>query len=382
MQHRQVINKPKAASLSGGNQVVIFYSQIGNGHDGQVELERLPVIAVVKRNVHAGFCTTVKQTFAFWIGSDYAGKMPGVYSVGNQCPGFSIIFGSINIGFIIAQLVARPDYISAAFGERIAVNAVEHHPLGHPFGRHIFPGFTIQTSAGFGNMNQPIVRTGPEQVFFVRRFGCCENGAVVFHTGIVFCDGPSGRPQFGRVVPRQIRAGQFPRAPAIITGVDMVRGCIEFFRIVGRKENRKIPLKPVFHAFRAMPHRVVGPDVDSLHLFGSMVQPGQETIVTAAINNVIVQGVNSNMTTFAAGGFFPVVLADRSAIGAVQYAQGRVVLLGYINAVGEVIICCDPIILRCRLIVVRAPVVAAIITDLRPAVVGNDHPFGILRSNP
>ena len=40
VQRRQVVNHPQTAALGGGDEIVVFQRQIGDGYDGQVELER------------------------------------------------------------------------------------------------------------------------------------------------------------------------------------------------------------------------------------------------------------------------------------------------------------------------------------------------------
>ena len=53
--------------MGGCYQIIIMDVEIVNGHCGQVQLKRLPVVTVVKREEHAGFCPGKQQAFAAGI---------------------------------------------------------------------------------------------------------------------------------------------------------------------------------------------------------------------------------------------------------------------------------------------------------------------------
>ena len=65
-----------------------------------------------------------------------------------------------------------------------------------------------------------------------------------------------------------------------------------------------------------------------------------------------------------------------------QDAQGGVVLLCAIDAVGEVVVGGYSVKLRCGLVEVGRPGVAAIEADLTATVIGNNHTGGVFRRNP
>ncbi len=374
----QIVYHPKTAALRSGYEVVTLHGEVGDGHDGQIELEGLPVGAVVERNVHAGFSTRIQQTFARRVGAEYAGEMLRRNAFGDEFPGAAVVLGFVEIRRIVADFVAGAGYVNTAFIERIGINAVDHHPFGHTGRRHILP----VAPAVAADMNEAVVGAGPEQPFLIRRFYGGKDGAVVLHSCVVFGDGTAGRAEFGGVVAGQVGADDVPALAAVGGGVEVIGGGVEFFGIVGREENGEVPLEAVLHTFCAVSDGVVGPHVDGLRFVGFVVGAGQESAIAAAIHDVVVERVHGDVAAFAAGSGLPVLLGDGAAVGAVQDAHSGVVLLRAIDAVGEVVIGHDAVKLRGGLVVVGAPVFAAVEGYLCAAVVAYDHALVIFGRYP
>ena len=141
IQRIKVINHPEATALRGGNQVVVFDGQVGNRYNWQIELERLPVGAVVERNVHARFSTSVEQASPLGIGAYNAGKMVFGNAIGDFRPGFAVIFGVKEVGLVITRLITGSCHVHASLVEWISVNTVEHDVLGRTRWRYIGPVF-------------------------------------------------------------------------------------------------------------------------------------------------------------------------------------------------------------------------------------------------
>ena len=81
-----------------------------------------------------------------------------------------------------------------------------------------------------------------------------------------------------------------------------------------------------------------------------MVESGEEAAVAAAVDDVVVDRVGRQVSALAAGGGLPVALSDEAAGGADVDADGRIVLLGAVDAVGEMVVCGDAVELRRRLV--------------------------------
>lgn len=82
-----MVEDPEAPALRSHNQIGAFDGQICNGHNGQVELKRLPVRAVVERDVETAFCAGVEQAWPLRIGADDAREMILSNPVGYFLPG-------------------------------------------------------------------------------------------------------------------------------------------------------------------------------------------------------------------------------------------------------------------------------------------------------
>src|SRR5262245_44140977 len=104
-----------------------------------------------------------------------------------------------------------------------------------------------------------------------------------------------------------------------------------------------------------MAERVVGPDVDETRLASAVVDAHEEAAVGAAVDDVVVFGIDGDPAALAAGGGLPVTFVDVAAIAAAGDADGRIVLLSAVDAVGEMIVGGDAIELGGGLVVVGGP---------------------------
>jgi hypothetical protein len=62
-----VVDHPEGAAVGADDEIVFVYDEIADGRDRQVELEGLPVIAVIEGNVDAEFGSRVEEALAFRI---------------------------------------------------------------------------------------------------------------------------------------------------------------------------------------------------------------------------------------------------------------------------------------------------------------------------
>ena len=106
VQRRQVVENPEGAALCGHDQILVRHLDIGDGRVRQIELEALPVRAVIEGNVHAEFGAGVEQAGAVGIFAHHARGLIGgdaVLAVGEQRPGLAEIVGAVDEGREIAQ---------------------------------------------------------------------------------------------------------------------------------------------------------------------------------------------------------------------------------------------------------------------------------------
>src|SRR5262245_49245022 len=117
IERAQIVDDPKRATLGRDNQVLAMNLDIGNRNVWQIQLEWLPMTAVIERNEQAEFSTGVKQPLAVWILSDYSRRPISWYAVlpiGQSRPGIAVIVSAINVRFIVAEQPAVDGVISRA----------------------------------------------------------------------------------------------------------------------------------------------------------------------------------------------------------------------------------------------------------------------------
>ena len=102
VQRSQIIDQPETTTLGSGNQVVVFDGQIGDRYNRQIQLERLPVGAIVEGDVHPRFSTCVQQTCTFLISADNPRKMVVRNAIGDFGPGFAVVFGVKQIRLVVS----------------------------------------------------------------------------------------------------------------------------------------------------------------------------------------------------------------------------------------------------------------------------------------
>ena len=113
-----------------------------------------------------------------------------------------------------------------------------------------------------------------------------------------------------------------------------------------------------------------------------MVVSVQIALVVAAICDVVVRRIDGMIGAFPTGGDFPVSFCNPATIAARDDSDGRIVLLSTVDSVGKMVVRCNAVELRGRLVVVACPVFSTIYGDLTSAVIGNDHSFVVVGVNP
>src|SRR5438552_2988832 len=78
----------------------------------------------------------------------------------------------------------------------------------------------------------------------------------------------------------------------------------------------------------------------------------------------------------------PLAFGDGSAVTPAGSSDGGVVLLRAVDVIGEILVECHAIELRCGLIIHGAPALASIERNDGAAVIAFDHSFRIVRCNP
>jgi len=175
-----VVEHPEAAAMRGYDEVVIFYHEIVHWGDGQIELERLPLSAVIVGNKDAGFGPSKEQAGALGIdahGMDVAVCGKTVHELG---PGLAEVAGLENVGREVVELVTFEGDVCGPSFRWGGFNHANRAPFGHGSGCDVFP--MLSSIARY--VHEAIIRASPDQIFLRRRFHDGKNRVVNFDAGI------------------------------------------------------------------------------------------------------------------------------------------------------------------------------------------------------
>ena len=229
--------------------------EVRNRHNRKIELHRLPARAIVERNIETCLSSGVEQATLVRIFANHPGEGAFGNAVGDLLPRLPVIAGFIKIWLVVVVLVHRRRHISRARIERRSIQRIDLNPFRHEIfrRRHVSPVF----SAVAGDIYESIIRSGPNGAGLDWGFHHGEDRVVILDAGVVFGDWPSRRVLFGLVVARQIGTDHFPTLSFVRRFEEHVSGRVERIRIVGREDQRKIPLEAIPNIACAPAHRIV-----------------------------------------------------------------------------------------------------------------------------
>ena len=219
MQYGQVVEDPEAATLSRGDQVLLLYGEIGNGHFGQVELDRAPVAAIIHRVIDAELRSRVQQAFAIGIGSQGARKVIVRDAVGDFLPARAPVERAIQVRPKIIRFVSCRGQVGPARLERVDFQAVYLRPFRQPGGRYVRPC----RAAVACDMHEAVVAAGPDHVCLMVRFRQRENRTEVFDAGVVLGNRSTGGLHAGIIIARQVRAHPLPGLAQVVAAKQHIR---------------------------------------------------------------------------------------------------------------------------------------------------------------
>src|SRR5436305_8485484 len=92
--------------MGGQDKVGILDDQVVNGYGGKIELERLPVRAIVKRDLDTGFGSGEEQSTARGVLADGACEVVAGEAGGDLHPGCAVVVGLEEVGREVIPFVA------------------------------------------------------------------------------------------------------------------------------------------------------------------------------------------------------------------------------------------------------------------------------------
>ncbi len=180
----EVIENPERASVRRGDQVAFLDGEIVNWNDRQVATQRLPVGAVVERYPDPSLRSRVQEARALWVLAQDASELCCGNSVRDRRPRRAVVVGLVQVRLHVVELVPVGRDIRRARREIRRVDHRDARPLRQAGRSHVLPG--LSTIAR--DVDQSVIRAGPDHAGGARRFCDREDGRIVLDGCLVFGD--------------------------------------------------------------------------------------------------------------------------------------------------------------------------------------------------
>src|SRR5262249_50240168 len=154
-----------------------------------------------------------------------------------------------------------------------------------------------------------------------------------------------------------------PAVALVARAENMVASGIERIWIMRREHDGERPLETILHLVRRRAANALGPDANVAYLAGAVVVACQVALIAAGVDEVGVVWAHGDVAALATANLVPVRTSDGVMQRAARHGNGCVVLLRAVNPIRELVVGDDVIELACRLVVNRAPSLAAVERD-------------------
>ena len=152
-----VVNHPEPAAVRRNYQIVAVDLEVAHRRHRQVELERLPVVSIIERDVHSTLGAGDQKPAAPWILLHRVHVHAGRQTLCDLLPGLAYVARAIDVRLEILELVTVDTRVSRV---RIEVRSLHHRhsaPRRDRARRHVLPGLPVVAS----ELQVPVVRTDP-----------------------------------------------------------------------------------------------------------------------------------------------------------------------------------------------------------------------------
>ena len=370
-QRADVVEHPDAASVRGHDEVVLVKSEIAHRAWRQVELQRLPVVAVVERHEDAELGAGHEQAAPLRILLHRLQVDAARQPRRDLLPAPAAISGAIDIRLIVLETVAVDGRVGFI---RVEVRRLQHHHLAPPrqlARRHVRPRLPIV----LGDVNVAVVGADPEE----RRADGGRRDRVDDAAPLEWRRVGGGRRveirRHARILPRHVLADARPVIAAVGRLEQILIAEIQRVRIGRRKDEGHGPRVPRRGRQVHLRRHVVG--LACLHVASRH---------RAAEEDVRIQGIGRGVARLAAGARrLPVAHGDPGEPPARPDTHGAAVLLRAGHPVRKRVVRRDPVDLRRGLVQPRAPrrvLAEPLHRDDRALIAAENHAVAVRRIDP
>ncbi len=251
-----------------------------------------------------------------------------------------------------------------------------HQPAVHTPGGHVLPVLASIT----GDMDQAVITADPQGVGIVRALGEGEDRVVLLD--ILVGVGACTLALLVILVARQVGTHFRPVEAAIAGFQQHVGSVVDHLRVVQRHVDGCVPVEAVlrFPSQLSKPHLRIG--LDGARGAGFRIKLIDQSEIATGVGVAGIVRIHRHVSAFTAAMHIPVIPANLAIPGPTANRHRGVVLLTAVNSILETVVGVDPVELRRGLIVLTRPALATVEGDVRPAIVGVDHPPGVVRIHP
>ncbi len=141
------------------DEIAVLDSQVVDGDGRQIQLQRLPMVPIIKRNMYARLCACIEQSTLLSIFSNHSSEIVCSYARSDLCPGLPIIMSFEEIRLEVIRFVAGRGKVGRCCIERRRFDNTDQGPFGQIRGSHILPCLAVISR----DMYQTIIRACPEK---------------------------------------------------------------------------------------------------------------------------------------------------------------------------------------------------------------------------
>ena len=355
-----------------------MHLEVGDGGDGQVELERRPLQSTVPRHVEPRFRTGEEQIATHVVLAHHARERTCRNPPVNLRPGCPVVGGFIQPRRMVVELVARSGDVRGALVERRDFDGVDE-ALGQPLGRDVLP----RLPAVARELHQAIVAPRVDHALLMRGLGDVRERAIVLGAHRLVGVGLTGLPLLLFLVTCEVGGDSGPRAPEVRCFQQQLRAVIKGVRLVAAPDDWCVPVVAVLHVLCVAPEVLDGRRHDVGACLRLRIQHVDGALIAAAQHVARVVRIEREEGAFTAGRGPPAVGGNPAAAEfTAGNHDGRVVLLRGVNAIGEPVVRIEAVELRRGLIALCTKALAAVEGDDRSAIVGNNEVVRVTRVDP
>ena len=163
-QRRDVVENVERSSVRGDHEIVIFHGDVRDLRVGKIERQRLPVVAIIKRNVDAMLGARIQKSRAFGIFAHSVNVVVAANAVDDLLPRLAVVAGLVDVRrAIVLQIILHRNIRGSGFvliGR--CFDQADAREIRHSRRRNVGPILPAVAS----DEDKSVIRTSPNRIEF------------------------------------------------------------------------------------------------------------------------------------------------------------------------------------------------------------------------